>query len=133
MPNSPYEIEIDGEYANVLFFKNVETLPSEPDESQRYQYDLYRIDGLKNRPSLIDAIERDVEGWISIAKETEYKKLADAVRFQRNLLLSETDWTQTADAPLDESEIERYRTYRQELRDIPEQPGFPYEVEWPWI
>lgn len=131
MPVSPYDVEINGEYANVLFFENVESLPREPDEPPRYQYDFYRIDGLKNRPSLIDSIERDVGSWINMAKELEYKKLADAIRCKRNLLLSETDWTQTTDAPIGETEIERYRTYRQALRDIPEQAGFPYNVNWP--
>lgn len=131
MPQSPYEVEIDGEYANVLFFKNVEQLPAELGESQRYQYDMYRINGLKNRPSLIISIERDVEGWMNMAREMEYKELADAIRGKRNAMLSETDWTQTTDAPLDGDEVERYRAYRQALRDMPEQESFPYEVRWP--
>lgn len=131
MPVSPYEVETNGEYVNVLFFENVESLPGEQDESHRYQYDFYRIDGLINRPSLVDSIERDIEGWANMAKEMEYKKLADAIRCKRNLLLSETDWTQTTDAPLDETEIERYRIYRQALRDIPGQAHFPHSVNWP--
>lgn len=131
MPQSPYEVEINGEYANVLFFENVEQLPAELGESQRYQYDMYRINGLKNRPSLIISIERDVEGWMNMAREMEYKELADAIRDKRNALLSKTDWTQTTDAPLAETEIERYRIYRQALRDIPGQAHFPYSVNWP--
>lgn len=133
MPVSPYEVETNGEYANVLFFENVESLPEEPDEPPRYQYDFYRIDGLKNRPSLIDSIERDVGSWINMAKELEYKKLANAIRDKRNTLLSETDWTQTMDAPLDTDDVEKYKVYRQALRDIPEQGEFPYDVEWPII
>lgn len=133
MPQSPFEIELNGEFANVLFFENVEVIPAVEDEPEKYQYDLYRLDGLKNRPSLIDSIERDVEGWISVAKELEYKKLADAIRDKRNLLLAETDWTQTTDAPLTANETEKYRVYRQTLRDVPEQVGFPYDVAWPLI
>lgn len=131
MPVSPYKVEVNGERVNVLFYENIELIPVGLDESQRYQYDLYRIDGLKNRPSLIDSIERDVKNWANMAKKMEYKKLADAIRDKRNALLSGTDWTQTTDAPLAETEIERYRTYRQALRDIPEQAGFPYNVNWP--
>ena len=131
MPQSPYEIEFNGEHANVLFYENVELVTVEPDESEKYRYDLYRIDGLKNRPSLIDLIERDVDGWLNMAKEMEFKKLADAIRGKRNALLSETDWTQTTDAPLDGDEVERYRAYRQALRDMPGQESFPYEVRWP--
>ena len=131
MPVSSYEIEFEGEYVNVLFFENVESISTEPEDVQRYQYDLYRIEGLKNRPSLIDAIERGINGWLNMAKEKEYKKLTDAIRSKRNDLLAETDWTQTADTPLIEDEIKMYRVYRQALRDIPAQGGFPYDVEWP--
>ena len=133
MPQSPFEIEFNGEFANVLFFENVEVIPAVEDEPEKYQYDLYRLDGLKNRPSLIDSIERDVEGWMNMAREMEYKELADAIRGKRNAMLSETDWTQITDAPLSEDKIEKYRIYRQALRDMPEQPSFPYGVEWPVV
>lgn len=132
MPVSPYELEINGEYASALFYEDVEIIDGDDGET-KYRYNLYRIDGLKNRPSLIDSIERDVGSWINMAKELEYKKLADAIRDKRNTLLSETDWTQTMDAPLDTDDVEKYKVYRQALRDIPEQGEFPYAVEWPII
>lgn len=50
------------------------------------------------------------------------------VRIQRNRLLSESDWTQLADASVDGS---AWAVYRQALRDIPEQEGFPNSVQWP--
>lgn len=53
---------------------------------------------------------------------------ASSVRTERNKLLTESDWTQVADAPVDK---ELWVVYRQALRDITEQPGFPWEVEWP--
>lgn len=52
-------------------------------------------------------------------------------RAQRDKLLAETDWTQVLDAPIDATTREQYRTYRQALRDVPEQAGFPAEVVWP--
>lgn len=55
-------------------------------------------------------------------------KLADSVREQRNKLLQECDWTQIADAPVDQ---EAWREYRQALRDITAQPLFPLDVIWP--
>lgn len=60
-----------------------------------------------------------------LADELELKK--EHVRGQRNTLLSESDWTQLADAPVDKA---AWATYRQALRDLPQQPGFP-DVDMP--
>ena len=53
---------------------------------------------------------------------------ADRVRAERDKKLMESDWTQVADAPVDQ---EAWATYRQALRDIPQQEGFPATVVWP--
>lgn len=56
---------------------------------------------------------------------------ADEARTQRDKLLADTDWTQVLDAPIDAETREAYRVYRQALRDIPEQEGFPEAIIWP--
>ncbi len=53
---------------------------------------------------------------------------ASLVRLARNRKLSDSDWTQLADAPVDDL---AWATYRQALRDIPNQEGFPWNVTWP--
>jgi hypothetical protein len=53
---------------------------------------------------------------------------AAAIRAKRDRLLRASDWTQVADAPVDQ---EAWALYRQALRDVPEQAGFPGTVEWP--
>lgn len=50
------------------------------------------------------------------------------VRSYRSRLLSESDWTQTEDSPVDKNS---WKTYRQALRDISTQEGFPYNIIWP--
>lgn len=50
------------------------------------------------------------------------------VRADRNNRLSASDWTQVADAPVDQT---AWATYRQALRNIPDQAGFPLNVTWP--
>ena len=74
-----------------------------------------------------------VEQWIEtpatpeqIAERTSAKE--SEVRQQRNALLSDCDWTQLPDAPVPPAP---WATYRQELRDVTAQPGFPWEVVWP--
>jgi hypothetical protein len=61
-----------------------------------------------------------------IAADNENK--AATIREQRDRKLAETDWTQVADAPVDSTV---WSVYRQSLRDIPSQEGFPQEVTWP--
>ena len=61
-----------------------------------------------------------------IAERTSAKE--SEVRQQRNQLLSACDWTQLPDAPVDTA---AWATYRQELRDLTAQAGFPWEVVWP--
>lgn len=53
---------------------------------------------------------------------------AGQVRAERNAKLAASDWTQVADAPVDKA---AWATYRQSLRDISTQTGFPWEVTWP--
>lgn len=49
-------------------------------------------------------------------------------RDKRNMLLLESDWSQLPDSPVDASV---WATYRQELRDLPTQEGFPDTIVWP--
>ena len=53
---------------------------------------------------------------------------AEAVRKQRNDKLAACDWTQVEDAPVDKA---AWATYRQALRDVTSQAGFPWTVNWP--
>lgn len=52
----------------------------------------------------------------------------DQVRKTRNTLLNESDWTQISDSPVSK---EPWIAYRQQLRDITLQIGFPYNIIWP--
>ena len=55
------------------------------------------------------------------------------IRAQRNSLLTLSDWTQLADAPLTAEQKQAWAEYRQALRDVPEQAGFPENVAWPLV
>ena len=54
---------------------------------------------------------------------------AGQVRSERNTKLAATDWTQGKDIPDNISTA--WAAYRQALRDVPQQAGFPWVVEWP--
>jgi len=70
---------------------------------------------------------RDAEeaAWSAGAND---RKAAE-VRQERNTKLAATDWTQTADVP--QAVKDSYITYRQALRDVPLQSGFPWTITWP--
>lgn len=53
---------------------------------------------------------------------------AKAIRDDRTKRLADCDWTQLADAPVDKT---AWANYRQALRDVPLQDGFPWDVVWP--
>jgi hypothetical protein len=61
-----------------------------------------------------------------LAIDLETKK--SEVRKERNNRLTASDWTQVADAPVDK---QAWATYRQALRDITSQSGFPWDVTYP--
>jgi len=55
-------------------------------------------------------------------------KLMDELRSTRNLLLKSSDWTQVPDAPVDQA---AWATYRQQLRDLPNNTEDPANPTWP--
>jgi hypothetical protein len=62
------------------------------------------------------------------AKDALDTTQAAAMRKQRDEKLAECDWTQVEDAPVDKAV---WATYRQALRDVNAQEGFPWTIEWP--
>lgn len=70
------------------------------------------------------------QGQVTVEDEPE---TAEEARARRDTLLSATDWAVLPDSPLDEASQAAMRTYRQALRDVPQQAGFPGEIAWPDI
>ena len=85
----------------------------------------------ENTPVLVDGLW--TQAWSvrdMTSEEVASRDDAQAaqVRAERNLRLSESDWTQVADAPVDKA---AWAAYRQALRDITLQAGFPLVIVWP--
>lgn len=56
---------------------------------------------------------------------------SEQARSKRHAFLSNSDWTQLADSPLTAAKVREWADYRQQLRDVTKQVGFPMVVEWP--
>lgn len=102
-----------------------------------YQYSqrdgVEEVDGKWYTKYILGPVFTDTEDATAAEQEAAYKAQKDAeqaasVRSSRSDKLKDSDWTQVADAPVDKS---AWATYRQELRDISAQAGFPWTVVWP--
>jgi hypothetical protein len=82
---------------------------------------------------VLGPIFTDNEDGTAAQQEAAYKAQKDAeqaasVRAARNSKLAACDWTQLADSSADKPS---WATYRQALRDVTGQAGFPWNVTWP--
>jgi hypothetical protein len=82
---------------------------------------------------ILGPVFTDTEDATAAEQEAAYKAAKDAeqaksVRQQRGEKLKDSDWTQVIDAPVDQT---AWATYRQALRDITGQEGFPWTITWP--
>ncbi|WP_419788055.1 tail fiber assembly protein [Pseudodesulfovibrio sp.] len=59
--------------------------------------------------------------------------LALSARACRDQLPTASDWTQLKDSVLDDEAMVQWQSYRQALRDVPQQAGFPDAVKWPAV
>lgn len=85
----------------------------------------------------MDGVRQDGEHWVTnwvaidmdeAARASLDARQAAAIRIDRNRRLADCDWTQLSDAPINGA---AWAEYRQSLRDITAQPGFPWELVWP--
>ena len=63
--------------------------------------------------------------------DQDFDKQTNEIKNQRDQLLSQSDWTQIPNNPLTIAKQQEWASYRQQLRDIPSQSGYPFNVIWP--
>jgi len=93
----------------------------DPATQKRDEADAMLIDGVWTQQYVVTELDAEEAAEKADAQSVQ-------VRAQRTKLLAECDWTQVADTVVDQA---AWATYRQALRDISEQAGFPWAVEWP--
>jgi hypothetical protein len=88
----------------------------------------YKIDTNGMRVQMTD--EEVKEYLASLPPPSYFENLKkQEIRNERNGLLASTDWTQAKDIP--DAVSVKWAPYRQALRDVPAQSGFPDSVDWP--
>lgn len=93
-----------------------------PDPPEHYRVTSGRIE--MKTPAEIAAVMED-------AAQRAGNEAISRMRRIRNRLLTESDWTQMPDAPLDDETRAAWAVYRQALRDIPQTTDEPDDVIWP--
>ena len=100
----------------------------------------YRVDGEEDNDGFIcQAVKHDyISGNFTEINECpdwkiqlEKEILSLDVRLERNNLLSNTDHLIQSDYPISDEKKQEIKVYRQALRDIPQQDGFPDNIVWP--
>ncbi len=66
-----------------------------------------------------------------IISEAKLQQKWNYIKAKREDLLSATDYTQVNDTPLSEDDKEKFKMYRQALRDLPQSFENPEDVVWP--
>lgn len=92
----------------------------------------YAADGSQDayiQPGLIPITKEEADA-IRFPPPTQAQQ-AEIIRAKRDALLKETDLVVIRCAEADEAVPAEWKTYRQTLRDIPQQAGFPESVVWP--
>lgn len=90
----------------------------------------YESGVVKNKPPKPDSectYDRRAQRWVPIVKSGA--ELSLEIKSRRLSLLFQSDWTQLPDVPL--AARDAWASYRQALRDITTQPGFPLNIVWP--
>ena len=97
------------------------------------------VNALSDLPNLVAAKAGEGIGWTydgtnftdpnALTTSEITAAAAKGVRSERAFHLRESDWTQYRDITL--SNDADWKTYRQALRDVPTQSGFPSSVTWP--
>lgn len=81
-----------------------------------------------NSPDIPQPSDKEVEAELARLLEEEPKK---EIRELRDKKLLETDWVVIQSQERNTEISKEWKLYRQALRDIPSQSGFPSDVEWP--
>ena len=137
MPEKPFQILRDKDTCTIEFYDNVKSVPTVDGvtgcEIPSWDFEKYTLKETYS-PGLSAEIEADYATWLQKAKDAELTSESQKVRDYRDNLLNTCDtvycnaerW-----AAMTADQQKAWTAYKDALRDVPEQGGFPYTVNWP--
>jgi hypothetical protein len=113
---------------NILLFTTNNNTPQQIDGLTCVQVDF----DIGNPPSIYSVFNYQTKQWVDPRTDQQKYELAcEQIIGQRNQFLYESDWTQIPNNPLTPEKQQEWADYRQQLRDITQQSGYPFNVIWP--
>jgi len=121
------------------------SFPADPSDATLQEFGMFRV-ASEAQPAVSDTqtlgedppvFSAEYQRWTQVWRvrdmtEEEVQQRNDSkaseIRTERNEKIAKTDWTQLPDCPVDKA---AWATYRQALRDITAQAGFPWTIDWP--
>jgi Phage tail assembly chaperone protein len=99
-----------------------------PDLPTKYVYINGQLEALPPKQFEYQVMDYAQRQWVNPPDEAQWARM----RSERNRLLLDSDWTDTASAParLGQARHQPWLTYRQALRDVTLQPD-PFSIVWP--
>ena len=122
------------------------SFPKEPNDETLNAYNVFRVARVEKPEEghtqyVYETVPQKINGiwtqvWVvsDVDEGTLAQRTADKsanVREQRDQLLKSTDWVVIKHLERNENIPGVWEVYRQALRDVPEQDGFPWAVTWP--
>jgi hypothetical protein len=88
---------------------------------------------LPEKPSNYHTWDLETEQWQEPENYQQllFNEAASKVKQERQRLLTATDWTDTVSASTRLENYNAWQLYRQHLRDITTQEGYPFNISWP--
>jgi hypothetical protein len=111
----------------------VKTVTTLPTNWQNSYYKNNEFKQLPEKPSNYHIWNLETEQWEEPENYQQllFNEAAGKVKQERQRLLATTDWTDTVSASTRLENYNEWQFYRQQLRDITTQEGYPFNVEWP--
>lgn len=137
VPTVPFEVIKSGDDDFAVFYDSVEQSKENDgmtgQEITIWNYERYMLP-VTNGPNLYASIESNLATWVQKAKDYEADQESAKIRAYRDKLLNDCDtvycnaerW-----AVMTDEQRQAWAAYKQALRDVPTQAGFPYSVSWP--
>lgn len=116
---------LDSDFENQSYTQDCSIIEIESDPINQYIENNQAVDK-PIKPNQFSVFNYDTKQWMPndiLAKQD--------ISFKRNTLLTESDWTQIPNNPLTTEKQQQWAVYRQQLRDITSQSGYPFNVVWP--
>ena len=137
MPEKAFQILRNGTKCTVEFCDNVKSNPAidgiTGQTMPSWDYDKYSYE-TDYSPGLAAQIESNYDTWLQKAKAAEIASEGAKVRNYRDNLLNQCDLQYCNSekwAAMAEDKQKEWTAYKQALRDVPIQSGFPYSINWP--